>query len=126
VDKAGGGQAAKPVVLTLANFLPNSEEVDGFAAEVSRLSGGRLRNDVRSGWRYRQTAFEDGLIGDVRAGKADLGVVGSRAWDSVGVTSFGALGPPLLINSYALQQQVLASPLVAQMLQGSRRLGWWA
>jgi TRAP-type C4-dicarboxylate transport system substrate-binding protein len=111
------------VVLTLANFLPTSEEVAGFAAEVSRLSGGRLRIDVRSGWRYGQVAFETGLIRDVQAGKADLGIAGSRAWDSVGVTSFRALGAPLLIDSYTLQQQVLASPLVAQMLKGVTPLG---
>ena len=67
--------------------------------------------------------YENGLIGDVRAGKADLGVVGSRAWDSVGVTSLRALVAPLLIDSYSLQDRVLRSPLIPEMLKGLRPLG---
>lgn len=122
-DKAGGTKVAAPLVLTLANAFGDSEEVQGFAGEVDRLSGGTLRIDVESRWRIGQVDFEDGLIGDVRAGKADLGVVGSRAWDSVGVTSFQALDAPFLINSYALQDKVLRSPLVGQMLRGLAPLG---
>jgi len=69
------------------------------------------------------TQAENGLIGDVSAGKADLGVAGSRAWDSAGVSSFRALSAPLLINSYALQDRVLRSPVTGQMLRGLRPLG---
>jgi TRAP-type C4-dicarboxylate transport system substrate-binding protein len=122
-DKCCRTQARHPVVLAMANPLGTSEEVDGFVGEVARLSGGTIRIDVRSRWRYGQVAFESGLIGDVRAGKADLGIVGSRAWDSVGVNSFRALGAPLLIDSYAVQERVVTSPLVAQMLKGLARLG---
>jgi hypothetical protein len=78
-DKAGGKTADRAVVLTLANPLGNPEELQGFAHEVSTLSGGRLRIDVRSGWRDRQVTYENGAISDVRAAKADLGVAGSRA-----------------------------------------------
>src|SRR5215469_7840519 len=123
LDKAGGSQARRPVVLTMANFLGDSEELDGFAGEVLRLSGGTMRVDIRSGWRLGQVNFENGLIGDVRAGKGDLGVVGSRAWDSVGVSSFRALDVPLLIDSYALQDRVARSPMIGQMLQGLGPLG---
>ena len=65
-DKAGGKAAGKPLVLTLANPLGDSEEVQGFSAEVSRLSGGTIRIDVQSRWRFGQAAFENGLIKDVR------------------------------------------------------------
>ena len=122
-DKAGGRQARHPVVLTLANFNGNTGEIDGFANNVRRLSGGTMRIDIKSRWRSGQVNYENGLIGDVRAGKADLGVVGSRAWDSVGVNSFRALTAPLLIDSYALQDRVLRSPMIGQMLRGLRPLG---
>jgi TRAP-type C4-dicarboxylate transport system substrate-binding protein len=122
-DKAGGRSAPKPVVLTLAVPLGDSEEVDGFAGEVNRLSGGAVRIAVKTRWRWGQIGFENGLIRDVQAGKADLGVVGSRAWDSVGVTSFRALGAPLLIDSYALQERVLSSRLIPRMLSGLSPLG---
>lgn len=123
-NKAGGSPspAHRPVVLTLA-FFAGEDEVDSFVSEVTRLSGGSILIDVKPNWRAGQAAYENGLIGDVRAGETDLGVVGSRAWDSVGVQSFRALGAPLLINGYALQERVLASPLVAQMLKGLAPLG---
>jgi TRAP-type C4-dicarboxylate transport system substrate-binding protein len=123
VDKAGGTQARQPVVLTLADFIGESVELDGFAGEVRRLSAGTMRIDIRSRWRPGQVDSENGLIGDVSAGKADLGVVGSRAWDSAGVSSFRALSAPLLITSYALQDRVLRSPMTGQMLRGLRPLG---
>jgi TRAP-type C4-dicarboxylate transport system substrate-binding protein len=123
LNKAGGSGGHKALVLTLANPFGDSEEVQGFAGEVSRLSGGTLRVDVKNRWRYGQVAFEDGLIRDVRAGKADLGVAGSRAWDSVGVSSLRALGAPFLIDSYPLQERVLRSRMIGKMLRGLRRLG---
>jgi TRAP-type C4-dicarboxylate transport system substrate-binding protein len=122
-DKVGGSQARHPVVLTLADFSGDTGELDGFAARVARLSGGTMRINIKDRWRFGQVNYETGLIRDVRAGKADLGVVGSRAWDSVGVGSFRALVAPLLIDSYALQERVLRSPMIGQMLAGLRPLG---
>ena len=122
-NKAGDSQPRRPVVLTLANSNGNSGELDGFAGNVWRLSGGTMRIAIKYNWRSGQVKPETGLIGDVRAGKADLGVVGSRAWDSVGVNGFRALGAPLLIDSYALQDRVLRSPMIGQMLAGLRPLG---
>ena len=123
LDKAGDSQGRHPVVLTLANANGNTGELDGFTGNVWRLSGGTMRIAIKYRWRHGQVTPETGLIGDVKAGKADLGVVGSRAWDSVGVTSFRALGAPLLIDSYALQDRVLRSPMIGQMLQGLRPHG---
>jgi TRAP-type C4-dicarboxylate transport system substrate-binding protein len=123
LNKAGETQARQPAVLTLADCNGDSGELEGFAGEVQRLSAGTMRVDIEYRWRFGQVTCENGLIGDVRAGKADLGVVGSRAWDSVGVSSFRALGAPLLITSYALQDRVLRSPMIGQMLQGLRPLG---
>ena len=122
-NKAGNSQARRPVVLTLANVNGSTGELDGFTRNVWRLSHGTIRIDVKYRWRPGQVKAETGLIGDVRAGKADLGVVGSRAWDSVGVNGFRALGAPLLIDSYALQDRVLRSPMIGQMLAGLRPLG---
>src|SRR5262245_45901536 len=79
-EKAGGAPARGPTVLTLevwgAPWL-----VDRFADEVDRRSHGSLRVDVRAGRRTNEV----GVIGDVGARRADLGAVGSRAFESVGV-----------------------------------------
>jgi TRAP-type C4-dicarboxylate transport system substrate-binding protein len=122
-DKAGGNAGRKATVLTLALPFGQPTEVDGFAEEVSRLSHGTMRIDVKPRWRYGQIDYEKGLIADVRAGKTDLGATGSRAWDSVGVNSLRALGAPFLINSYELQNSVLGSPMIPEMLHGLTQLG---
>jgi TRAP-type C4-dicarboxylate transport system substrate-binding protein len=113
----------RPVVLTLANALTDSEQLGTFVREVSALTGGTVRIDVRSHWRPGQVGYESGLIADVRAGKADLGAASSRAFDSAGVLSMRALGAPLLINSYAAEEAVLASPVTSGLLGALRPAG---
>jgi hypothetical protein len=49
--------------------------------------------------------------------------VGSRAWDALGITSFDALHLPFLIDSYRLEDAVLASPLAGSMLEPLEALG---
>jgi TRAP-type transport system periplasmic protein len=122
-DKAGGASGPKPRVLTMASGAGDPGELDGFVKEVARLSGGTVRIEVKSRWRLGQVDYETGLINDVRADKADLGWAGSRAWDSVGVTSLRALHAPLLIDGYAFQERVVHSPLVGEMLRGLAPLG---
>jgi TRAP-type C4-dicarboxylate transport system substrate-binding protein len=122
-DKAGGESGQQPRILTMANAAGDSGELDGFAGEVARLSGGTIRIQVQNRWRVGQAKYETGLIKDVAAGKADLGSAGSRAWDSVGVMSLRALHAPLLIDSYAVQERVLRSPLVGEMLAGLEPIG---
>ncbi len=100
----------RPVVLTMASPLTEPLELRHFVHEVTVLTGGTVRIDVRSHWRKGQIDYESGLIADVRAGKADLGVASSRAFDSAGVLSMRALDAPLLITSYAAEEAVLASP----------------
>jgi TRAP-type C4-dicarboxylate transport system substrate-binding protein len=122
-DKAGGASGQQPRILTMANAAGDSGELDPFVSEVARLSGGTIRIQVQNRWRVGQAEYETGLIKDVRAGKADLGSAGSRAWDSVGVMSLRALHAPLLIDSYAAQERVLQSPLVGEMLAGLEPTG---
>jgi TRAP-type C4-dicarboxylate transport system substrate-binding protein len=122
-NKAGGASAPKPVVLTVANPIAGPEELDTFVSEVNRLSGGSLKLDVISRWRYGQVGFETGVIRDVQAGNADIGIAGARAWSTVGDKSFEALEAPMLISSYALQEKVLSSPIAKQMLASLKGLG---
>jgi len=110
----------RPVVLTMANALTDSDQLDTFVREVSALTGGTVRIEVRSHWRPGQVGYESGLIADVRAGKADLGAASSRAFDSAGVLGMRALGAPLLITSYAAEQAVLASPVTSRLLGALR------
>jgi TRAP-type C4-dicarboxylate transport system substrate-binding protein len=117
-DRAGGKPEPTALTLTMANGLYRPHELQSFADEVARLSGGKMRIEFRNrwlGWPWRRP--ESAVIRDVAAGKADLGSVGSRAWDDVGISGFNALHAPLLVDSYVLQAEVLESRIPGEMLE---------
>ena len=110
-------------MLTLANHNYQGDSVpDEFAAAVERLSDGSIDIKVRYGFRYYDID-ERGTIAACRSGAVDAAVVGARAWDTVGVTSFQVLVAPFLVDSYALERRVLESELVDRMLEGLEPLG---
>ncbi len=118
-DKAGGSKA--PRVLTLgdsdASDQPDTAAIQHFAAQVEKLSGGSLRIDIRYQAAGAATPdVEERVIREVQAGRFDLGWIGARAWDEVGVESFRALQAPFLITSTRLLNRVASSPLAAEML----------
>ena len=123
-DKAGGSHA--PVVLSLgsrdAGSDPDTPLAEYFAAQVSTISGGRLRIHVvldAAGDDVPDT--EARIVRMVRDGRLDLGWVGARVWDELGVTSFQALQAPFLIDSYPLLERVTTGPLAREMLAGLKR-----
>jgi TRAP-type C4-dicarboxylate transport system substrate-binding protein len=90
---------------------------------VRALSGGSIRIAVRSNWRDREPNYEQGLIGDVRAGKTELGIVGVRVLDLLGVPSFQALQAPFLVDTLAAERRALQSPPAARALEAVDRAG---
>ena len=122
-DKAGGERADKPTVLTFANANGDPQELQSFADAAEKHSGGTLRISFKNEWRRGHADAEANLIRDVKAGKADLGWAGTRAFDDVGVTAFDALHAPLLIDSLPLEGAVLQSSLARRMLAGLKPAG---
>jgi TRAP-type C4-dicarboxylate transport system substrate-binding protein len=123
-DKAGG--AGEPVMLRLANAygdLNDVPAVQDFVSQVKQRSGGNLRIQVEGPWGDYANDAEQQVVRAVAAGKADLGWAGARVFDTMGVSSFQALQAPMLIDSYALEQAVVASDLPGQMLQGLTKVG---
>jgi TRAP-type transport system periplasmic protein len=117
LDKAGG-PVSKPDVLTLADGEGDTSNAQPFADAVSRLSHGSLQIKIEGEWRPSDPNGEADLIKDVQAGKAQLGVTASRAFDTVGIDSFQALQAPFLIDNYPLEQKVLDSAIPGIMLRG--------
>jgi TRAP-type C4-dicarboxylate transport system substrate-binding protein len=122
-DKAGGSRVSKPTVLTFANGNGDPVELEPFAQAVEQRSGGTLRIAFKNSWRSGEREVERGLIRDVKAGKADLGWAGSRAFDDVGVSAFDALNAPLLVDTLPLEGAVLQSPLAGKMVAGLKPAG---
>ncbi|TMK85440.1 MAG: hypothetical protein E6G44_07100 [Actinobacteria bacterium] len=123
-DKAGGG--AEPIVLTMANGYGSSPSttdplqyepaVAYFVKRVGDLSGGEVRIQVVDDWGNHQPGFEQQIVRDVEAGKADLAWVGTRIFDTLGVNNFQALTAPMLIDNYPLERAVIASDMPGEML----------
>jgi TRAP-type C4-dicarboxylate transport system substrate-binding protein len=123
-DKAGG--AGEPVVLRMANAYGDLDDVPAvqyFVSRVEERSGGNIRIQLASPWGDYAADAEQQVVRAVAAGKVDLGWSGTRVFDTIGVTSFGALQAPMLIDSYALEQAVVASDIPGQMMQGLTKVG---
>jgi TRAP-type transport system periplasmic protein len=121
-DKAGGSEQER-TTLHMANPNGGVDELGPFLTEVARRSHGAIEIDVESSWQGGRVDSETALIHDVEAGKVAMGWVGTRAWDSVGVTSLDSLHAPFLIESYELEEAVVGAPMIRQMLRPIERLG---
>jgi TRAP-type C4-dicarboxylate transport system substrate-binding protein len=122
-DKAGGSNA--PIVLSLADAddksQPDTPAVRFFAARVAKLSHGALLIQIKFQAAGDKVAeVEQHTVRMVQAGTYDLGWVGARAWDQLGVTSFEALQAPFLITSYPLLDRVVTSGIAHKMLNSLR------
>jgi TRAP-type C4-dicarboxylate transport system substrate-binding protein len=122
--KAGGSGA--PVVLRLASTggsIDQTPAVAYFVERVEKLSGGNVRIDVVDEWADFASDAEQQVVHDVAAREVDLGWVGSRVFDTLGVESFQALTAPMLIESYALENAVIANGVTDEMMEGLDVLG---
>ncbi len=123
-DKAGG---SRPVTLRMADGydpdLTLEPAVAFFVRRAQELSNGKLRIKVVDNWAGNRPSFEQRIVRDVAAGRADLAWVGTRVFDTLGVDNFQALTAPMLIDNYALERAVIASNIPSQMLRGLGRLG---
>jgi TRAP-type transport system periplasmic protein len=120
-DKAGGSDAPSVLRLAAADDAdqPDARFVRYFASRVSQLSGGSLR--VRVVWDAAGQAspgYERGIARLVRDGRFELGWMGARAWDRMGITSFQALQAPFLVTDHALLGRIARGPLASRMLAG--------
>src|SRR5215212_2568238 len=125
----------EPITLRLAvadaEGRPSEPYVLEFVDQVKNLSKGDIT--VVPTWDAGSEMtpdFEQGVVKLVKEGQYELGLAGSRAWDSSGVTSFQALQAPFLITNDALAEAVASSEIGTQMLDslssaGIAGLGLW-
>ncbi len=123
-DKAGG--SAGPVVLTMADTYSGfhyEPAVQYFVDRVEEISGGSLQIDVTHEYGAFAADAEQQVVAAVASGEFDIAWVGTRVFDTLGVTSFQALTAPMLIDSYPLQHAVVASDIPNEMLAGLDEVG---
>ena len=123
LDKAGA-PVPKPVILTLANDSGDLSGPQPFADVVREVSYGALQIRIEGpSARLGDLHSETGLVRAVQAGKAQLGITGTQAFDTIAAGGLQALQAPFLINSYTLQRKVLDSDLPQKMLTALRPTG---
>jgi TRAP-type C4-dicarboxylate transport system substrate-binding protein len=118
-DKAGG--TGPTVILRLANTggsIDQTPAVEYFVKRVKELSGGNVRIEVVDRWARFASNAEQQVVRDVARNDVDLGWVGTRVFDTMGVKSFQALTAPMLIDSYALENAVIESGITDEMMEG--------
>jgi TRAP-type C4-dicarboxylate transport system substrate-binding protein len=122
-NKAGG--PAAPVVLRMATV--NSEAgfnpaVTELLERVEALSNGNVKIEMAFGVGEFEPDAEEQIVRGVADGSYDLGVVGTRVFDTRGITSFQALDAPMLIDSYAVEAAVIEGEIPARMLRSLDQL----
>jgi TRAP-type C4-dicarboxylate transport system substrate-binding protein len=122
-NKAGG--PAAPVILRMATV--NGEAgynpaVDELLKRVEALSNGNVKIEMAFRVGEFEPDAEQQIVRGVADGSYDLGVVGSRVFDTLGVTSFQALDAPMLIDSYAVEAAVIEGDIPARMLRSLDQL----
>lgn len=122
VGKAGG-QGVGHVTLTIARNSTEVPDLGEWIKAVGRLSHGTVAVRFREDWRPGDPDYERHTLADVRSGRVDIAEMGARVYDLEGVDAFRPLLAPFAVDSYALEQRVLESPVAADMLRAVARAG---
>jgi TRAP-type transport system periplasmic protein len=118
-----GGVAETSLKAALATVIGEGIDEQDLADTLRASSDGAIDVTISPNWRQPDINSETELIQDVAAGKAQLGIVGLRAFDTVGVTSFMGIQAPFVIDSFDLESKVLATDWAVKLLDGTRIAG---
>ena len=107
-----------------AQDRPSTPYVLEFIKQVKTRSGGNITIEpIWDAGATTDAGFEVGVVQLVREGQADLGLTGSRAFDTENITSFQALQAPFLITHDALSKAVATSDIATRMLENLSSAG---
>jgi TRAP-type C4-dicarboxylate transport system substrate-binding protein len=116
------GPIPQTLKATLLTAIGPDLELD-FADSLKKLSAGAIDVTVTGDWRPDDLNNEADLVNEVASGKAELGYIGARGFDTAGVNSFAGLQAPMLIDSFDLEAKVLATDWAKKLLDGPRSIG---
>jgi TRAP-type C4-dicarboxylate transport system substrate-binding protein len=108
----------------VSSQLQERPAVAYFIRRVEALSNRNIRINVDYNWKSPDPDAEQQVVKATAAGSTiDLGVVGSRVFDTMRIRSLQALSAPMLIDSYPLENAVVRSDMAERMLTPLSRVG---
>src|SRR5215212_8566677 len=122
-NKAGSGPPSRPQTIEIQATDPISPEATYFAKQIEAHSGGTLTVQILGDYPSREPANEARLARDLRAGKADFGILPARAWAPAGVEAFDALQAPFVLGSYDVAREAIAGPAGSALEQALEKAG---
>jgi TRAP-type C4-dicarboxylate transport system substrate-binding protein len=115
----GPGDPEAPITLRLLIQDGQGRQSEAVANDLVALAA-----QLSDGLITIAPTFEGGDVASATmAGETDLGMVPSRDWDSVGVTSLDVLEAPFLIDNDALALAVATSDIAGQAMAGLDAVG---
>src|SRR5918994_6751044 len=122
-NKAGSAPPSRPQTIVLQATDPISPEATYFAKQIEAHSGGTLTVQVLGEYSSGTPANEARLARDLRAGKADFGILPARAWAPAGVEAFDALQAPFVLGNYDVARAAIAGPAGSTLQRALERAG---
>lgn len=124
-DDSGSGTADSGATTLSFGYVTTPQHPYGlalqkFADKVAADSGGALTINLLPTYGGGDDLV---LLDDIIGGTVDGGTVSSAVWGGKDVHDFDALQMPFLINGYGVEAAVLNSPIAADMLAGTEKLG---
>ena len=124
VEGTRSGGRVDPMMLGVADFYGSQLPPPGmqiFAEELWDLSGGTMNTAMR----VKPTGLptEPEVLHAVASGEFDLGFVGTRSLDQVGIGALQPLSAPFLIDSYPSLSAVVTDPAVTSTLSALEGTG---
>ncbi len=119
---AAPAESPAPITLTIGTDdspgVPAADQIEDFARRVSELSGGAMTIEPRWHAAGDTQDWDQAVAKLVMNGDLDLGLIPSRAWDVLGVTSLQPLNTPFLITTDETLNEVLSGDLATQLMAG--------
>ena len=117
-DKTGGDT----VVLRLATFEGEvnangqNHGLQAFIDNLGKISGGRLKVEVRTDYGEGAPDAESRLVRATAAGELDGGWPSTRAFAKAGIAGLEVVEAPMTIASYAAEKALVSGPVAAKLL----------
>jgi len=113
VDRAGGDIR----VLRLATIDDiNDTATKEFVAQLTALSGGRLKVEVQKVYGNGAVQAESDLVKAIVSGELDGGWPSTRAFAGAGIAGLRAVEAPMVLTSYAAQRELVQGPIAQKLL----------